>query len=492
MDHHSWRIWKEDRASVAEGLKQGEQFDAYASAFGENDLIIGFMIVEGFWDRLRDIEADLLKKENGYPPRTLNILWTLCELAQVGRIAHAGKVIGDQALLRIAGFQAEQIDSTMAKRKNQIDPETLSNHIARISEASVKGSWWKHVRLLRQKRWYRGGTYAVDAHEITIPYGMVENYEGAQKVGNKCGYKLVVIINVEPGQERIIAWALAGLAQSEKTLLKKLLTELTEQFGRLGDWMKLLLLDRGYWGAELLTELKYTHGVDYVTRAGNDELDMVEDIEGLLKMPKIQWYSRQEESSKYGQIRFKACAINQVEMRPSKPIPRGVCNVVVGDFFDINGQPLPDHDRCYYATSLFVNPQVAQSVFTIRDYYRQRWTIENQGFWVLTQRWNLDTLLSRSIHSIRARLNFVLQLYNIENCCAWKHPGSYDQELHHLRRPVTGERLGRPSIMVYSDKGIMGAFQAKEYTRLIKESIKHEIVKALRAGEDIEDVLNRI
>jgi len=38
----------------------------------------------------------------------------------------------------------------------------------------------------------------------------------------------------------------------------------------------------------------------------------------------------------------------------------------------------------------------------------------------------------------------------------------------------------------------MGAFQAKEYTRLIKESIKHEIVKALRPGEDIEDVLNRI
>ncbi len=52
--------------------------------------------------------ADLLKKENGYPPRTLNILWTLCELAQVGRIAHAGKVIGDQALLRIAGFQAKE------------------------------------------------------------------------------------------------------------------------------------------------------------------------------------------------------------------------------------------------------------------------------------------------------------------------------------------------------------------------------------------------
>ena len=77
MNHHSWQVWQEDKATISEILKTGEPHDAFNSAFGDNDLIIGFMIVEGFWDILRDIEVDLLKKENGYPPRTLNLLWAL-------------------------------------------------------------------------------------------------------------------------------------------------------------------------------------------------------------------------------------------------------------------------------------------------------------------------------------------------------------------------------------------------------------------------------
>lgn len=492
MNHHSWQVWQEDKATISELLKTGEQHDAFNSAFGDNDLIIGFMIVEGFWDILRDIEVDLLKKENGYPPRTLNLLWALCELANVGRIAHAGKVIGDQALLKIAGFQAEQIEKRKAQKKHQIDPETFSNHLGRISERSIKDSWWKHVRLLRNKRWYRGGVYAVDGHEITIPYGELQNYEGAEKVGNKIGYKLLVILNIEPGQERIIAWTLGGLAESEKTLLKKLLKELSDQFGHLGDWMKVLLMDRAYWGTEWLTDLKQKHGVDFVTRAGNDELDIVGDVEGQLKLSEIKWYTRQEESKKYGTIQFRAAGLSKVNMRPADPIKDGECQVVVGDFYDIKGNPLPEHDRTYYTTSLPVNAENPKSVFAIRDYYRKRWTVENQGFWVLTQRWNLDRLLSRSIHSIRARVNFVMQLYNIENCCAWKHPGAYDQELHRLKRPPHGERLGAASIMVYSDQGIMGSFQVKEYTSLIKESLKNQIKANLEKGQSIESILNNL
>ena len=83
-------------------------------------------------------------------------------------------------------------------------------------------------------------------------------------------------------------------------------------------------------------------------------------------------------------------------------------------------------------------------------------------------------------------------MYNIENCCAWKHPGAYDYELHRLKRPPVGERLGKPSIMVYSNNGVMGALQANEYANLIKESIKREITKSVQTGENIEDILRRI
>lgn len=185
----TWQLWREDKAEISARLERGEELNGYNSAFGENDLIIGFLMVEGFWNILAETKADLLKKDNGYEPRILNGLWALCELAGVGRIAQSGKVLGDGSLLRMVGFQAEEIEEARAEGRLRVDPETLSNHLSRISEASVEESWDAHVKLLISKRCNRGRIYAVDGNYITIPYGQAENYEGAGKVGEGRGYK---------------------------------------------------------------------------------------------------------------------------------------------------------------------------------------------------------------------------------------------------------------------------------------------------------------
>src|SRR3989338_2319313 len=192
----TWQLWREDKAAVTARLEEGGRHEGHNSAFGDNDLIIGFLMVEGFWSVLTETEADLLKKGNGYPPRMLNGLCALCELAGVERIAQSGKILGDEALLRLVGFQAEQIDEARADGRLRVDPETLSNHLSRISAASVQRSWWEHVRLLKSKRWYRGGIYAVDGTMITIPYGQADNYEGSGRMGEACGYRLVVVLNI--------------------------------------------------------------------------------------------------------------------------------------------------------------------------------------------------------------------------------------------------------------------------------------------------------
>lgn len=256
----TWQLWREDKAEIAERLSRGEDLDGYNSAFGDNDLIIGFLMVEGFWNVLADTKADLLKKDNGYAPRILNGLWALCELAGVGRIAQSGKVLGDGSLLRMVGFQAEEIEEAREYGRLRVDPETLSNHLARISEASVDESWSEHVKLLLSKRFNRGKVYAVDGNYITIPYGEAENYEGAGKVGDACGYKLVALLNIEPGQERVIGWALGPLECSERTLLKRILEKLKKVLGPARDWIDVLIFDRGYWGAQFLTELNSTVG----------------------------------------------------------------------------------------------------------------------------------------------------------------------------------------------------------------------------------------
>ncbi|MBI4347309.1 MAG: hypothetical protein HY553_10670, partial [Elusimicrobia bacterium] len=63
----TWQLWRENKAEVARQLAAGSELDGHSSAFGDNDLIIGFLMVEGFWSILMDTEADKLKKENGYP-----------------------------------------------------------------------------------------------------------------------------------------------------------------------------------------------------------------------------------------------------------------------------------------------------------------------------------------------------------------------------------------------------------------------------------------
>ena len=490
---NTWQLWREDKAAVTQELEAGRDLGGHNSAFGDNDLIVGFLMVEGFWSVLVETEADLLRKENGYPARILNGLWALCELAGVERISQSGKVLGDESLLRMVGFQAEQIEEARAEGRLRVDPETLANHLGRISKLSVDRSWWTHVKLLRSKRWYRGGVYAVDGTMITIPYGQADNYEGAGKMGEACGYRLVVVLNIEEGHERVVGWALGPLARSEKALLGEILKSLREQFGRLSDWMKVLVMDRGYWGSAFLEGIKRDEGVDFVIRAGNDDLDIVKDVEGMSRLPSTIWHEVEEEHSRLGKMRVRMAGFQDVPMYDENDVDHGPCQAVIAKEYDMQGRRLADRPRFHYVTSLPVNPAAAETVQQVRTYYRRRWSVENQGFWVLTKRWNLDTLAARNLNAIRARLNFALQLYNAENCCAWKHPGDFQEELPRLKRPPKGERLGRASIMIYTPEGKVGAFQANEYKQLIrratKEAVKAQVRHGLGQGRSIEDIL---
>jgi hypothetical protein len=485
----TWQLWREDKAAIAQELESGRGLEGHNSAFGDNDLIVGFLMVEGFWSVLVETEADLLKKGNGYSTRILNGLWALCELAGVERIAQSGKVLGDEALLRLVGFQAEQIEEARAEGRLRVDPETLANHLSRISKTAVERSWWQHVKLLRSKRWYRGGVYAVDGTMITIPYGQADNYEGAGRMGEACGYRLVVVLNIEEGHERVVGWALGPLARSEKALLGEILKSLREQFGRLGDWMKVLVMDRGYWGSAYLEGIKRDEGVDFVIRAGNDELDIVKDVEGMSRLESTIWHEVEEGHSRLGRMRVRMAGFQDVPMYDENDVDHGPCQVVIAEEYDLRGQRLPDRPRFHYVTSLPVDPASVETVQAVRTYYRRRWCVENQGFWVLTKRWNLDTLAARNLNAIRARLNFALQLYNAENCCAWKHPGTFQQELPRLKRPPKGDRLGRPSIMIYTPEGKVGSFQVKEYTGLLRTAFKAKIRQGLGVGKSIEDIL---
>jgi hypothetical protein len=128
------------------------------------------------------------------------------------------------------------------------------NHLGRFTEQDLEAGFVQHLEVIRHKRWLRGGVYAVDGHDIVIPYG--QGYEGAHPMSEDSegayGYKLVVLLNIQDECELIAGYILGGLPESEITLLRRLLARLDKSMGPLREWLKILLMDRGYWGTDLV------------------------------------------------------------------------------------------------------------------------------------------------------------------------------------------------------------------------------------------------
>ena len=201
-----------------------------ASSYGANDVVLEFLVTSGLWGLLVSMEPDGLHKDNGKPWWALDAVEVLRELAGVDRIAHCGKLLRDVRLMMMAGFNAQAVSRAKARDRPVVDPETLANHLARISPRSAARTFLDHVALMRRKRWLRGGVYVADAHEIIIPYG--RRSERLGRVGEKHGYKLVILLNTAEGRERVVGYVLAPLQCGERAMLRMILRALDTLAGR--------------------------------------------------------------------------------------------------------------------------------------------------------------------------------------------------------------------------------------------------------------------
>lgn len=427
-----YRVWYLDQEGCSQAIRAGKAVQADLTDYGGNDFVLEFLMGTGLWGVMTGMEPDGLKKGNGKPWRALNGVEVLRELAGVERVAHCGKIVRDTRLMRVAGFNAEAIRRAQARGQPVVDPETLANHLGRISPRSAARTFTAHVELMQRKRWIRGKVYVADAHEIIVPYGRTSERLG--KVGEKYGYKLVILMNVASGRERVVGYVLAPLPKSERTLLRIILRGLAARLGPVQRWLEVLILDRGYWGAQYLLALHRRYGIEVVTRAQHDELSFVQDLDALVKDPQTDWQTRPETHSRLGDIQVRCAGVQAVPLLDAQGRLLGHLNGVVADEYDRAGRPLRDEQgqerpRLHYATTL----PTAQHPHRTRSYYGQRWTIENQGFRELTQGWALDRLAGRQFNALNSRTAFVLMLYNADRVLRMKHPGPWQQERQTLR-----------------------------------------------------------
>lgn len=261
--------------------------------------------------------------------------------------------------------------------------------------------------------------------------------------------------------------------------------------------MEVLILDRGYWGAQYLLALHRRYGIEVVTRAQHDELSFVQDLDALVKDPQTDWQTRPETHSRLGDIQVRCAGVQAVPLLDAQGRLLGHLNGVVADEYDRAGRPLRDEQgqerpRLHYATTL----PTAQHPHRTRSYYGQRWTIENQGFRELTQGWALDRLAGRQFNALNSRTAFVLMLYNADRVLRMKHPGPWQQERQTLRAWGEHGRIGGRSVAAYTEDGRLGLFTPGDYGNLIAERERNRVVatlrEALQRGEDLERALARL
>jgi hypothetical protein len=490
-----YKVWYHDDAACSSVVRSGGAYESELTGYGGNDVVLDFLVKSGLWGVMVSMEPDGLRKENGKPWRALNGVEVLRELAHVERIAHCGKIVRDVRLMMIAGFNAAIVAAAHGRGRGVVDPETLSNHLGRISPRSAWKTFLEHVGCLRRKRWIRGKTYVGDAHEVIVPYG--RQYERLGRVGEKYGYKLVLLLNAEPGRERVVGYILAPLQRSERTLLRILLRGLEERFGRVGDWMATLILDRGYWGAEYLLGLNRRHGVDVVTRAGHEGLSFVEDLKGLARTPEMVWQWERETHSRFGEIQVRCVGFDALEVTNDQGRVIGRLNGVLAEEYDLAGNRLRDEKGQERPTFSYATTRpAAERPHRVRAYYGMRWVIENQGFRELTQRWALDHLASRRFNALNSRMGFAFMLYNAERVLRMTYPGPWAE--HRQRLQLLGQRdlLGGPSIAVYTQEGHLGAYTPEAYGQLIAERERNRIVSTLREGlargQSLERLLDQV
>ena len=83
-----------------------------------------------------------------------------------------------------------------------------------------------------------------------------------------------MLLNVQEDCELVVGYVLGSLRESEITMLRRLLERLEETVGPLKEWLKIFLMDRGYWGTDLFCELKQNYGIDCVSRVRDEKREI--------------------------------------------------------------------------------------------------------------------------------------------------------------------------------------------------------------------------
>jgi hypothetical protein len=481
MKNESLIAWNHEQAAAEAAVIRSEPHELVDSDHGAKDFIITFLEQTGLWDTMVSHRPSGLKQNNGYDWRKLSGIATVKELAGVRRLSASGQVLKDAGLMARLGFTLTL--SKDGSEQNVLHEDTLRNHWHRFSEAESYG-WFieDHVDLLRKKKWLRGGVYAIDGYELEV-FG--KDYEDAGMVWKesenrkKYGYKLVLLVNVHEGRERVVGAVLGRIEEDERKLCLKLLDLIETHLCQAKELIDILLMDRGYWGAEFLHKIHFEYGLNFVTLAKKNLNFVKDEVDYIAVNDKLPFTKYKVRNPSY----YERKTDKPLKKRSGEPkhyeiwlayengLGFGVweeknLNVVIMKTQNSKGE---------WEVTIFVTTlTIENNPLKIYELYSQRWTIENDINRELDQRWAIHSLPGRTRNIIVARIMLILKLFNAEKILEMKYKDQYDKIKARMRETEEHNFFEEPQMVVYVvGKNIFGVWRRRAYLNVVFRQGRH-------------------
>lgn len=473
-----FRIWQFDEERVREALLSGvEPEDLEISTQARMDLVVKRLRELGLWEHITELPVTH-KKQNAYPSEQMLGAVALLELAEGNtRLAAAGKILQDATTIGALGFNVELLDRR--KGKDIASPGTLRNHLKKVPKGEGPKALQRQARYMRQRKWLRGHQYAADGTKLEVGKGTT--YEGAGEVWDgqeerwAYGYKLLTLQNLTEDRPRCVAMDLKPINADEHQMLDDCLAALAEDMGidQLRRMIELLILDRGFWGAEFLYRLGHHFKLKYLT-LGKKNLELLKEAKAQRELRKAEYRSYRVKNKTTGLPRtIELCGLEGVPLFSSDGKAMGDVNVVLArewiDETKVNDKTVEAHwDEWYYVT----NQSLGKDWLVFYLQYECRWGIENEGFRTLKQVYHLEQLPGRSFAAIEARTALVLMLYNAMSILDMKYPEDGKEALHQRRKRGHASHLNDQTVVVYVPAGYVATFHILEYHLLVAEGAR--------------------
>jgi len=422
-----------------------------------NDFLVEALMEFGYWDLMGSQEPELGREDIATDPDKLNAVWVLKELAGLGHVSESEKLLKDGRLMALCGFNVEVIRGKAFAGRPVVSRRTLYRHAERMPRSESEKMLLGAAKLAREHKWVRGRVYAADCFEIPVSGKKMEGiYENTDKKTRR-GYKLLTITCITPRREQVVAAALGGICVDERVLLKSAFRSL-QKVCEPRQMIDLLLLDRGFWKAQLMWELKHVWGIDFLTMAKedltlNDEVERLTSAEG-----KVEWATVYRKSGHTGENRrYRAHAVEGVllEGYSADGAQSGNVNCVLA----YASQPGDkERKRLVYITS---EPTSRREAWAIKR-YGERWVIENETMKWLSEH-DARKMNGWSLNAVQYRLFLLLALRNAMTIVHWKYP----KESARMRKLLAHRKRrsyiqGHGIIIYMQDAGVFGTYPSEE------------------------------